>query len=153
MPTGRARNLGRLVRAATAAIALTLLAGGLAMHPAGATTRQGAVNAANDFIAYCYGKGGNPHVWSAGDELIEVSCWYPDGSSLDCQFYPDFSCTRFGPGTVLNPGDDNAPPLVRPPAGYGAPGGNGAASGGSGGMMALDPGAAAPTPDPAVQAK
>src|SRR5689334_14417316 len=116
MLTAGATNIGRLVRAATAAMALALLLGSALAVPAGAQPRQQAADQANRFIDWCFGNGGNPHVWSAGGELIEVSCWFSDGSSLDCQFYPEASCTRFGAGTVLNPGDGIAPPLVRPPS-------------------------------------
>jgi hypothetical protein len=143
MPTADAKNIGRLIRAATAALALALLLSRVTAGPAGAEPQgPGTVNA-NAFIDWCVANGGSPDADYDGSygKIVGV-CWFSDGSKLQCNFWLDGStdCYAVSPNGnwhLVNPPDGTgiAPPLILPPAGYGQPGGNGAASGGFGGAL------------------
>ncbi len=133
MLTAGATNIGRLIRAATA-IALALLFGGLASIPAGASSRDQNVIDANNFIDWCFNNGGSPdtsHYVENGNDIIYAYCQFPDGSSINCQFWLDGTTRCWA--THLNgatnpvpppPGvGGTAPPLTRPPSNPGQPGG------------------------------
>jgi len=133
MPTADAKNIGRLIRAATAALALALLLSRVTAGPAGAEPQgPGTVNA-NAFIDWCVANGGSPDADYDGSygKIVGV-CWFSDRSKLQCNFWLDGSvdCYTKSPSGVIhavNPPDGTgiAPPLVRPPSGLGYHGGHG----------------------------
>src|SRR4051794_28880665 len=93
MPTASATTIGRLLRAATAALALALLLSRLTAGPAGAEPRGPGVENANAFIDWCFANGGSPDTgYDTGDgSIIEGTCRFSDGSRLQCRFWSDGS--------------------------------------------------------------
>jgi hypothetical protein len=134
MLTAGATTIRRLIRTAAAAIALALLVGGLASVPAGASSRDQNVIDANNFIDWCFNNGGSPdtsHYVDYGNDIIYAYCLFPDGSSINCQFWLDGTtrCWATHPNGATNPTPpppgvgSAAPPLTRPPSNPGQPGG------------------------------
>jgi hypothetical protein len=64
--------------------AVTLVLGGLAVHPAAAQTRQQAVNQANDYSLDCLNQGGEPDAEVLDSGSIDIECTFDDGSTETC---------------------------------------------------------------------
>ncbi|HEU0114040.1 MAG TPA: hypothetical protein VFQ80_05165 [Thermomicrobiales bacterium] len=116
-------TIGRWLGAATAALALLLLLSGVTAVPAGASSRDQNVIDANDFVSWCFTNGGTPdtsHYVDYGNDIIYAFCLFPDGSSINCQFWLDGTtrCWATHPNGTTNPVSPpvgTAPPLTRPP--------------------------------------
>jgi hypothetical protein len=125
-------TIGRWLGAATAALALLLLVGGVTATPAGAAPRNPSRDNANNFEEWCWANGGEPWASPSGSGYA-VQCTFSDGSSILCSFSADgtASCHHLDAndnilGDVPPPNGckcGTAPPLMRPPSGPGQPGG------------------------------
>jgi hypothetical protein len=117
MRTTIAARAGRLLGQTAAVALVALLLAGLAAAPAGARTRDDGRKEANDFIAWCFGEGGNPIVVEGTGDDILVACDFPDGKDLTCQFYPVYDCwsRRVIPGDFHNVDlEQTDAPVARP---------------------------------------